>query len=336
MMRAAVVLAMAGVLGVVLGGWIAVGCSIPPNQRSWTKHLDSDTPLFRVVVGGKAGYIDRGGRVVIPPQFAPTDRPDVVAGEPINWPPHEPGALVAYETNPHMPGNPGRQGYRTTAGEYRLLASFARAGLFSEGVAPVAQDGDCYLAGSDGTRWPAPSTKGGTTSWAGLLTPRPISACPHRFIDRSGEIVIPAEYELARSFREGRAAVRRLHRWGFVDCEGRVAVRFLYDEVRDFRESLAAVRREGRWEYVDRSGETVIAGPYEDALAFGSGLAPVKVRGVWSYLDARGGTAIAGPFLQATAFVQGLAHVQLAKTKWAWIDAQGRQVFAYEWDAAAR
>ena len=113
-------------------------------------------------------------------------------------------------------------------------------------------------------------------------------------------------------------------------------MRFLYDEVRDFRESLAAVRREGRWEYVDRSGETVIAGPYEDALAFGSGLAPVKVRGVWSYLDARGGTAIAGPFLQATAFVQGLAHVQLAKTKWAWIDAQGRQVFAYEWDAAAR
>ncbi|MBK7929674.1 MAG: WG repeat-containing protein [Bryobacterales bacterium] len=302
----------------------------------WTKHLDSDTPLFRVVVGGKAGYIDREGRVVIGARFTPADRPDVVAGEPVNGAASSADELMPYETEPHVAGNPGRQGYRTIAGSYRLLARFASAGFFSEGVAPVAEDGDCYLAGSGGTRWPAPSTQGGTTSCAGLLTPRPISACRHGFIDSSGEMVIPAEFEMARSFREGRAAVRRLHRWGFIDREGKVAVRFVYDDVRDFRESLAAVRREGRWEYVNRAGETVIAGPYEDALAFGSGLAPVKVRGAWSYLDARGGTAIAGPFLQATAFVQGLAHVQLAKTKWAWIDAQGRQVFSYEWDAAAR
>lgn len=191
MMRAAVVLAVGGVLGMVLGGWIAVGCSIPPNQGIWTKHLDSDTPLFRVVVGGKAGYIDREGRVVIGPRFRPAALPDEAAGEPANGPSFAPDDLVPYETQPHVPGNPGRHGYRTAAGSFRILAGYARAGFFSEGLAPVATDGDCYLPGTDGTRWPAPSTEGATTSCAGLLTMRPIAACRHGFIDKSGKLAIP-------------------------------------------------------------------------------------------------------------------------------------------------
>lgn len=376
MVRAAVVLARGGApgvvwgvaLGVVLGGWVAAGCSVAPNQGIWTKHLDSGTPLFRVVVGGKAGYIDREGRVVIPPQFAPNtyfneSHGDFVQGVAevtgdtnggttglLLYPDGKRTAkdgpldryyegLSTFMEKPAMdrtkpPRLVGMLGYENERGEKVIPARFAFGGEYAEGLAPVALDGACWVRSPIGGRWPAPSAEQVFTSCGPQPAESVTEPCRHGFIDKSGQFVIPAEYELARSFREGRAAVRKSQRWGFVDRDGKVAVRFVYDEVRDFRESLAAVRREGRWEYVDRAGETVIAGPYEDALAFGSGLAPVKVRGAWSYLNTRGGTAIAGPFLQATVFVQGLAHVQLAKARWAWIDPQGRRVFEYEWDAA--
>src|SRR5260370_28099245 len=35
----------------------------------WSKSKDSDTPLFRFVTKGAAGYIDRTGAIIIPAQF---------------------------------------------------------------------------------------------------------------------------------------------------------------------------------------------------------------------------------------------------------------------------
>jgi hypothetical protein len=35
----------------------------------WSKSKDSDTPLFRFVTNGAAGYIDRTGKIVVPAHF---------------------------------------------------------------------------------------------------------------------------------------------------------------------------------------------------------------------------------------------------------------------------
>ena len=40
------------------------------------------------------------------------------------------------------------------------------------------------------------------------------------FIDKNGSFVIPPQYERARSFYEGRAAVQLNKKWGFIDKNG--------------------------------------------------------------------------------------------------------------------
>jgi len=38
---------------------------------NWSKSNKSDTPLFRIVMNGRAGYIDPNGKIIIRPQFDP-------------------------------------------------------------------------------------------------------------------------------------------------------------------------------------------------------------------------------------------------------------------------
>ncbi|RMF56248.1 MAG: WG repeat-containing protein, partial [Bacteroidetes bacterium] len=78
------------------------------------------------------------------------------------------------------------------------------------------------------------------------------------YIDRSGALVIPAKYDEARPFSEGRAAVQVGGRWGFIDTEGRLIVEPQFDEVWPFRDGAARVRLNvGERQtigYVDRNG----------------------------------------------------------------------------------
>src|SRR5215467_16172221 len=50
----------------------ALSCSIIPTRAIWEKDPRSSSALFRVILNGKAGYIDEAGRVVIEPQFDPS------------------------------------------------------------------------------------------------------------------------------------------------------------------------------------------------------------------------------------------------------------------------
>jgi hypothetical protein len=48
---------------------VAFGCSA--DYLIWIPRSKSADPLYRFVKNGKAGYIDRSGRVVIPPKLEP-------------------------------------------------------------------------------------------------------------------------------------------------------------------------------------------------------------------------------------------------------------------------
>ncbi|MEP7366340.1 MAG: WG repeat-containing protein [Acidobacteriota bacterium] len=348
---------------------VVEACSIPPNQKIWTKDSRSTVPLFRVVIDERAGYINREGTIVIPPEYLPDTYDDNThgdfvdgmaevmgseAGDLRSWSLYSDGrrtlrkepliraheGLRVYfqppQFDPKTPRFLGPRGYRNERDEIEIPAKYAYAGPFSEGLAAIALDGACWVESVSGWRQPAPSAEQQPTSCGPMPGKSVTQPCRHGYIDKSGVIVVPAEFELARNFREGLAAVRRNQKWGFIDRAGKVAVKYLYDEVKEFSEGVAAVRSEKLWEYVDRQGNVVIATRYDDALSFGSGLAPVKTHLGWHYLDKQGRGVIAGPFLQATPFIQGLAHVQLAKSKWAWIDTQGKRVFEYDWDDQKR
>lgn len=132
------------------------------------------------------------------------------------------------------------------------------------------------------------------------------------YADRSGKVIIAAQFDAARPFAGGLAQVglvdeelpelrgRPNLKWGYIDERGRVLVELRYAVLRKFSENLAAAalldakrperpfagrgfeRRNLTWGYVDRSGREVIPLQFLDAGDFSEGLAQVSVANIGS------------------------------------------------------
>lgn len=351
----------------------ASGCRFHPDPPIWSKNPRSDAALFRVVLDDKAGYINAKGEVVIEPQFSPFYRDvgygDFISGfarvltEKGEFVIDESGKIVSKYRSSDTPvvvslGHPreglapfaeevipdgskppgprvGLKGYMNMARQVVISPRFAYAGPFSEGLAAVAIDGNCWVSGYRGMQLPAPSAEAIQTSCGPLPARTVVNPCRHAYISSTGRFVTEAAYELAKEFSEGRAAVRSGGLWGFIDSSGRRITGFNYEDVKGFSESRAAVMIGGRWAYIDGEGAVVIPPQYADALSFSQGLAAVKRDDRYFFIDSHGREVLPGPYLLATQFVQGLAHVKLSAKKWAWIDRTGNSVFIYEWDQSS-
>jgi hypothetical protein len=148
------------------------------------------------------------------------------------------------------------------------------------------------------------------------------------YIDRQGDVVVPAAFDEAYPFEDdyaaahdddelvildrrgrevlrtprrgeqmvpatqlhnGRLPVRRDGKWGCLDVNGRLVVPAVYDAPMSFHEGLAAVRTGDAFGYVDRDGKVVIEPHYTMAESFSEGLAAVRVGGRWEGRRLRGG-----------------------------------------------
>ncbi len=105
------------------------------------------------------------------------------------------------------------------------------------------------------------------------------------FIDKTGDLVIPIEYEGAGYFFEGLARVKKNDKWGFIDKSGDLVIDYQYDFARDFREGRAAVNKGstsrgfgGKWGYINDSGEEIVSIVYDIAGDYQEGLAPVAYK----------------------------------------------------------
>jgi hypothetical protein len=98
---------------------------------------------------------------------------------------------------------------------------------------------------------------------------------------------------------------------------------------------LARIRENGRYGFADKSGKLVIPARYEYAESFSDGFAVVGEDQHFWYIDSRGNRASFGIFAAASPFFKGLANVQLISQdetkpdRFAYIDTNGRRIFAY-------
>ena len=143
------------------------------------------------------------------------------------------------------------------------------------------------------------------------------------YIDRSGIVVIPAQFDAAFHFAEGLARVRRGDTTGFIDRHGTVIFTAPYEVVGDFSEGLAVVsngeRRDphiglviepGHWGYVDHAGHLVLLLRFSHADAFSEGLAAVQTASWSGFIDRQGDSVFAFPFQVSWGFHQGRALVR--------------------------
>jgi WG containing repeat len=133
----------------------------------------------------------------------------------------------------------GQFGYIDQKGNWGIKPRFDMAGDFYEGLAAV------QVAG----RW--------------------------GYINSFGRYAIPLRFFDAGPFSEGLAPVRPFSAvavFGFINRSGRVVIRADYGAVRSFCEGLAAVWDKGNWGYINRKGEIVIEPKFKDAFDFSRGI----------------------------------------------------------------
>ncbi|HEX8117703.1 MAG TPA: WG repeat-containing protein, partial [Pyrinomonadaceae bacterium] len=271
-----------------------------------------------------------------------------------------------------------RWGYVDRSGRTVIEPKYDNEAFFSDGVAVVMSGLDHERAertrprgnmveikpGPDGVKWEIIDTSGKTLA----ALPRgtylsaffseglsPVSGWEegkgsvYGYMDKTGRVVIRAQFERAGHFSEGLAdACTESGRCGFIDHAGKFVVPPRYKEVHPFSEDLAyVVTRDGRAGFVNKSGEMVIAPQFEPrpfgdfkeglaavtlpdskkfgyidktgqfriqpefggALEFSDGLAPVSTNGRWGYIDREGRFVIAPQFAVAMTFSEGLAPV---------------------------
>lgn len=273
-----------------LGAAVLLGAAPALDAPGGTEY----PPLYPVVVmGDRWGFIDRSGRMVIPPRFESlltvdggrASRRDRRPADEIFM-----AAAVGPETTAIVAVRLGAQwGFADRQG--RLLPPrFDGVGAFAEGLAPVRR----------GALW--------------------------GFADTTARLAIPARYDVVGPFQAGVAIVGEGGRYGLIDREGRFVVRPRFESLRPadsvFHDNRALFTLFGKKGFVSRAGTIAIPPLYDDAVPFSEGLAPVTRRGETAYIDTSGRTVIAPRYWTAERFHRGRAVVQM-NGRYGYIDRHG-------------
>ena len=118
---------------------------------------------------------------------------------------------------------------------------------------------------------------------------------------------------------------------GFVNEQCHWVILPQFDGAKEFSEGLAAVKTNGKWGFIDKRGNFVIQPQYIGGNSFSYGLAQVKVGKKWGFIDKRGNFVIQPQFEYAGLCIKGICNVKLNK-KWGFINKQGKFVIQPQFD----
>jgi hypothetical protein len=190
------------------------------------------------------------------------------------------------------------------------------------------------------------------------------------YINRQGEVVIPAQFSSAGDFSEGLAAVLvndgpEPHGYGFIDTVGKMVIAPRFRNAHRFSEGLAAVSvphpahpddpEDEIWGVIDKSGRFVVEPKFGWIDTFSEGLAAYCERACYSphpftaganrdvgYIDKLGHIVIPPLFYDAKPFSEGLAAAFAEapkahlKPRYGYIDHAGRFVIAPQFERVGR
>ena len=217
--------------------------------------------LAAVGIDDRLGYIDRRGTMVIQPKFIRAE--DFSEG-------------LAYVETSTTVGYINRTGQWVLIPEVPKVWYMSS---FSEGVAWVlGEDASGYASGYiDKTgEFAIPLQFVHAADFScGLARVNMGRAGEWQFIDKTGSIALELAFDfVSLSFFEGLVAVLSHGKYGFADKTGNLVIPPQFDQTSGFSEGVAAVKIDGKYGYIDQTGEWVIAPQYMWADRFSNGLAP--------------------------------------------------------------
>jgi len=276
-----------------------------------------DNSLLPVRYGEKWGYINQKGKVVINPQFDD-------AGFFRN-------GLARVE-------NSNKIGYIDRKGKIVIPIHYDDGTNFYEGKAFVVQPESYPLCidKNGNTLFSLKDAKyafGFSNGMAKIAVEDEYGALKYGFVNEKGEMVIVAQYDAARSFSDGFAAVKIDEKWGFINKKGEIIIMPHFDHVHDFHNGLARFTNGEKWGFVDKNGNYAINPHFEWCEDFNNEYALVQEGGKYGYVDKKGKYTIIPQFEWSSDFHNGLAQFKL-NDKYGYINKSGQMVIMAQFDEA--
>lgn len=189
------------------------------------------------------------------------------------------------------------------------------------------------------------------------------------FVDHTGELIVPFEWDDVGMVRDGRAPVQKDGKWGAIDRTGRLIVpcewQYLVAEddggytmvaFNGYRGALAAdgsvlipcdrytyvgpvingarsICRDDLWGLCTETGEIITPCQWQETGYFHEGLAWVSVSGGrQGYINEQGELVIPTEYSHLENFVSGSAAVRFVNGAWQLMDTRGRFLCEKPWD----
>ena len=203
---------------------------------------------------------------------------------------------------------------------------------YSEGLAVVSIDGkEGYVDSTGQLVIPAKYEVAGPFS-EGLAA---VCEVPldYAYIDTAGNAVIPPNgYTVACAFQNGIAWVCKDGKWGAINPQGQVVIPLEFDLSGTIttKRDYFGVSKEGKYGMIDGAGQVIIPLEYDSPVGYGE-ISLVCIGGMYGYIDTNGQIVVPAEFDRAYEFVNGLASVQ-KDGKWGVIDTAGNEVIPLEYD----
>jgi hypothetical protein len=247
--------------------------------------------LIPVKSGEKWGYINKKGEYVINPQFQNAD--------------------FFHEGLARVVSSDGKTGYISEDGKYAIPAKYKSGTSFSDDLAFVVSDGGypTCIDKSGKTKFQLKQAKY-VFSFSEGLAMFGTSDQKIGFIDKTGKVVVNPQFENARPFLEGLAAVCQDKNWGFIDKTGKIVINPQFEEVGDFTGGKAVFSNGKQMGYIDTKGGYVINPQFDAAGAFSEGLALIQSGKQVGYINEKGKIEINPQFDDANSFSSGLAAIK--------------------------
>lgn len=309
----------------------------------WAEPFDGAQAL--VGLNGRAGTINRSGKVVVPIEYdevsdpaegtSTVERAGRVGAVDRN------GALVVPMTFDDVgefsgglayAAREGRYGYINPRGDAVIPFTYASAGTFRSGIAVVEQQGLFGAVDVKGNVVVPPQY-----DWVEGFGAEGVSRVRKEgkvgLISPFGDLLVPLKYDHIGPFSDGLALVVEGRKCGYITPLGQVQVPVEYEAADgvagwgDFRNGLAEVQSAGKRCLINPRNERVFPCAFADIGPATGALVPVRRKGRWGYADRRGNVLFDNRYDLAWEMSDGYARVKNGEL-FGLIDSTGKEVLA--------
>jgi hypothetical protein len=181
-----------------------------------------------VQIGGKWGYIDKQGKIIIKPQFESAKE-------------FSDGMAVVSKNQDKT------FGYIDQSGKFIIEPGFQVAYPFSEGLARVWTDSRYYFIDKTGKETLKPpseaSLESGFSEGLAIFMIHVGGGSKSGYMDKTGKIILKPEYYYATDFSEGLAGVYPADKnaWVYIDKTGKIILETKFYKLHPYRNGIALV-----------------------------------------------------------------------------------------------